>query len=381
MSDEIKVSVVDYGENRNLMMRYVDPTTGKQVARSAGTRDELTAERAAAVWQDELNTGRYAAPSRITWADFRERYEGEKLAGMSKGSQLAYTVALDHVTRVLNPDRLARLTPQAMSRFVAKLRKGGMKPVTIAKHLRHINAALRWAERQGYMSKAPTIEMPKVRGTMKGRPITTEEYERMLTKVASIRPDDADAWKRLITGLWLSGLRIGEAVVLSWDSGSFRIDLDGRHPAFKIDGAGQKSGKAELCPITPDFAEWILAETPEGERVGYVFPLENLRHGGQFTACEAGRVLSEIGDKAGVVVDPESGKTASAHDLRRAFGTRWARKTRTPVLQRLMRHANIQTTMNYYVDLDADEVADGLWANHEPSPESVGNTYSNTAPR
>jgi integrase len=32
------------------------------------------------------------------------------------------------------------------------------------------------------------------------------------------------------------------------------------------------------------------------------------------------------------------------------------------VVQRLMRHASINTTMTYYVALDADEVADELWA-------------------
>ena len=56
------------------------------------------------------------------------------------------------------------------------------------------------------------------------------------------------------------------------------------------------------------------------------------------------------------------GKFVSAHDLRRAFGTRWAKRVMTAVLTRLMRHASIQTTMVYYVDLDAADVADRLWA-------------------
>lgn len=32
------------------------------------------------------------------------------------------------------------------------------------------------------------------------------------------------------------------------------------------------------------------------------------------------------------------------------------------MLQRLMRHAHIQTTMQYYVDLDVDDIADEVWA-------------------
>ena len=36
-----------------------------------------------------------------------------------------------------------------------------MKDAILNRHLRHIKAALRWAERQGLLTKAPFIEMPK----------------------------------------------------------------------------------------------------------------------------------------------------------------------------------------------------------------------------
>lgn len=51
---------------------------------------------------------------------------------------------------------------------------------------------------------------------------------------------------------------------------------------------------------------------------------------------------------------------AGAHDLRRAFCGRWAMKVKTPVLQRLARHAHISTTMSYYVNLTADEIGADL---------------------
>ena len=57
---------------------------------------------------------------------------------------MAYRVALDHLQRLVNPDRLAKLTPQVMSRFQAEARKEGMKATTLARHLRHIKACLRW---------------------------------------------------------------------------------------------------------------------------------------------------------------------------------------------------------------------------------------------
>ena len=83
-----------------------------------------------------------------------------------------------------------------------------------------------------------------------------------------------------------------------------------------------------------------------------------------FTTTEMCRMVSAIGEKARVVVDKATGKYASAHELRRSFGTRWAKKEMPAVLRRLMRHTDIATTMNFYVDMDADEVVGDLWAKY-----------------
>lgn len=79
------------------------------------------------------------------------------------------------------------------------------------------------------------------------------------------------------------------------------------------------------------------------------------------TPKRVSRVISAIGKKAKVVVNKADEKYASAHDFRRAFGTRWAKRVMPMVLQKLMRHDSIETTMRYYVDLDADEMAEELW--------------------
>ncbi len=76
-----------------------------------------------------------------------------------------------------------------------------------------------------------------------------------------------------------------------------------------------------------------------------------------------GEFIADIGEVAGVVVDAnastgEPTKFASVHDLRQAFGYRWAKRVIPAVLQKLMRHAPIQTTMQFFVDLEAEDVAD-----------------------
>ena len=130
--------------------------------------------------------------------------------------------------------------------------------------------------------------------------------------------------------------------------------------------------------MTPDFAQWLLS-LPEGQRTGKMFILRG-RHGRPLTTAKVGRIVARIGEKAGVVVDKTEAKFATAHDLRRSFGTRWSKRVKTATLQRLMRHAYIKTTLAYYVDQDADDVAADLWTDHGPNrPKSpaAGNTSGN----
>ena len=62
-------------------------------------------------------------------------------------------------------------------------------------------------------------------------------------------------------------------MALSWDADApFAVDLSGRHPRFRIKGEAQKSGRDELTPMTPDFAEFLL-RTPRGPAARPSLPL------------------------------------------------------------------------------------------------------------
>ena len=47
-----------------------------------------------------------------------------------------------------------------------------------------------------------------------------------------------------------------------------------------------------------------------------------------------------------------AGLRITLHDMRRSFGSRYASVVPAPVLQRLMRHADIKTTLMFYTDVD-----------------------------
>jgi len=384
MIDDIRVKVTKYADRRFWIMYYIDPITEKPVTRSTKKTNRREAEREAAKWEADLRAGRYHAETRITWNDFRQRYEAEKLASLAENTQTAAASAMNHLERILDPKRLASLTSAAMSRFQADLRAEGMIDTTIAAHLGHLRAALSWGVSMGMIHTVPEMSRPKRakgRVLMRGRPITAEEFERMAEKVGKVRPRDAKIWQRYLTGLWLSGLRLEESLAVSWNpDAAFRVDLSGKHPRFRIYAEAEKGHRDRLLPMTPDFAVFLL-ETPEADRQGPVFKLTGRWTGKPITPKRVSRIISAIGREAGVIVNrtPKAVKYASAHDLRRAFGTRWARRVKSATLQRLMRHRSIETTHKYYVDLDADEMAEELWQLSESINTSI-NTRPTSAP-
>ncbi len=332
------------------------------------------AEKIGAQLEADLQAGRYVEPSKMSWSDFRLRFEEEKLRSLAVKTLNAYNTALNQAENILHPSKLVELDGPALSRFQARLRANELREATIAAYLRHIAAALRWACSLGMISVVPIIQKPKrarVAKQMRGRPITGEEFERMLAACDKVRPVDAALWKGFLQGLWLSGLRLSEALALSWDfDAEIGLDLTGKYPCLRILAEAEKGFRDRQLPLTPDFAEYI-AQTPHESRTGKLFGVSQLR----LRLDTVSKIVSTIGEKAGVLVNREQKKFASAHDLRRAFGNRWASKVMPVVLQQLMRHESIDTTMRYYVAQNASEIAASLWrsANYGEKQSGLAN--------
>ena len=188
---------------------------------------------------------------------------------------------------------------------------------------------------------------------------------------AVVGPDAAAEWRRFLTALWLGGLRRGEALQLHWDRQDRLHPVFGARgrPVLRVPGELEKGHTDRLLPLAPEFA-MMLMETPEADRKGPVLKLPGISGRTEKRRQESvGKKISEIGEKAGVKVQvhPETGKVkyASAHDLRRAFGERWAALIMPAHLQQLMRHESIETTLRYYVGANAERTADVCWDAYE----------------
>ena len=149
------------------------------------------------------------------------------------------------------------MTTPNLTAFVTDLRAQVSSPATIARHLRAMMVALRWAHREGLLTTLPSVTMPKQAKGMRGRPLAGEEFERMLAAIPKVVDATAvTSWKFYLQGLWQSGLRLQESLELRWDdfTGVMVVDMSGRRPMLRIPAESEKGNTHRLLPMAPEFA-------------------------------------------------------------------------------------------------------------------------------
>lgn len=356
--EQITVRVIKRKNRQCYVLRWKEPATNRM--REQATEIEATrpkrrlAEREAADLQQELRD-QQASAGEFGWVAFNLRYTREHLSGLKQKSRNLWNTARKHLEEIGRPVVLASVDAQMLSLVAATLRSKGIRETSIASYMRTLLAGLGWAKVMGMIDDVPQYLAPKrARGitkAMRSRAITLEEYERLQAMAKTVRPTDFARWRRLLRGLWWGGLRISEALALTWEPSPFAVDLSGKYPVFRIWAEGEKAHQDRILPMAPELAE-ILLRVPERARRGKVFGID-------LTPAAAGKIISDIGRKAGIRV--AENKCATAHDLRRSFGTRWASRVQPIDLMKLMRHANIETTLKYYVSMQAQDLSSRLW--------------------
>lgn len=378
----IHVTLIKPSNRRFYMARWLDPVTELTKSQSTKTAVRRDAERFAARLEDELNSGKFKRKARVTWEELQKRYKAEVSIDKADRTGLKTESMFNAITEHFNPKMASAVADVGfIAKYVAKLRELERQPYTIRGHLAELRKVLRWAKRMDLITVMPHIEFPRASSGMKGRPITTEEFDRILAGVDKhtdiIQPQFAASWRHYLRGLWLSSLRLEESMKLHWTSDKeLCVDFTHRRPMFRIQAASEKGRKFRLLPMTPDFAKF-LDETPKSKRHGFVFNPLTFPRGkrkGEHRPLphHCGKVIGLLGEKANVKVNET--KFASAHDFRRAFGYRWSKLLMPKVLQELMRHESIQTTMTFYVGSMAEDAADAVWKAMQPTGNTSGNT-------
>lgn len=366
---------------RPFQLRYKCPIENREIRISVGSRDEEDARTQKRELESKLVLGLATQPKQnkvigleMAWEDFRENYRVLHLATVRKNTAAHAESRLDHAQRILKPKSLGDLAdPNSLQQLQAQLLAGAhsrrKKPRsvhTVRGYMNCILAALNWAYLQGWLPAAPKvrkIKTPKQK-MMKGRPITAEEFEKMVVATVTVVGEEAaESWRHVLRGLWESALRLDELMHVSWDKpGTIRpVWKEGQLPILEIPAALQKNDTEESIPLLPWF-DALLKETPPERRHGWVFNPQSLQlkmgrkaNNQRPDADWVGKVIGRIGKKAGIEVEPADQRTgrptkfATAHDLRRSCGERLRDAGIPPlVICRVMRHSSWETTRKHY---------------------------------
>jgi integrase len=209
-----------------------------------------------------------------------------------------------------------------------------MMPSTIRARLQFLHTALAWAVQQKLLPavpRFPTVKVPK----KKPQPVPLESFERILAKAP-----DQHSRTFLLAG-WLAGLRLNEALHLEWEKAEGAPWVDFGRDRIVFPAEFVKADEDQWVPLDPQLREALESMPRTGRRV---FCFVSRRTGRPLDDTSISDFVSKLAKKAGVKL--------SMHGLRRGFGCRYAGKVPAQVLQKLMRHANIKTTMDFYANVD-----------------------------
>jgi integrase len=240
-----------------------------------------------------------------------------------------------------------------------------MMASTIAVCLEFVRTALRWAVEQGMLTKCPKFPKVDVPETLP-QPVPVEGFERLYARAEG----DGEMQAFLICA-WLAGLRLDEARELEWEENDAAPWLDLPHDRIVLPARFVKGKSDQTVTLDRQLALALAALPRTGPKV---FRFRSQR-GARLCAASVSMRVSRLAKRAGVRLTYKS--------LRRGFGCYWAARVSAQVLQRLMRHRDIETTLRYYVNVD--EAATAAILNREPSAGISGgscdcNTQRNSQP-
>jgi integrase len=202
----------------------------------------------------------------------------------------------------------------------------------------------------------PSVKVPR----KKPQAVPVELFERILEKAPT------QQWQVYLMCGWYAGLRLEEARLLELEETDLvpYVSLD--RDRIILPAGFVKGVEDQWVPLDPVLKE-ALANLPRRKGDPRVFRFISGRTGGEMHSLTVSGCVRKIAGKAGVRLTFKS--------LRRGFGCRYAGKVSAQVLQRLMRHANIKTTMDYYANVD-DAVVDAVLGPKSPQCNTRRNTNS-----
>lgn len=260
-------------EGRPLQLRYACPVEGREIRISTNTYSLADAENQRAALAAKLTLGIDAKPrrfinsDRMTWQEFRDAFTRLKAATFrSANAREGAEIRLHICEKIICPRTLADMArPATLARLQAELLAGAGSPRnrdakeikarsahTVRSYMTTLIAALNWGHSMKWLPERIDFAKLDCDDPDKGRPLCGEEFDRLIAAVPKVITEAADVegWRYSLRGLWESGLRLTEAMMLSWDADDAITPVFPKSglPVLRIPPSCKRAGRRRTFP-------------------------------------------------------------------------------------------------------------------------------------
>lgn len=250
-------------------------------------------------------------------------------------------------------------SPGGIEAWLSGLAAKGVGAKSLNNRLCAVRSFYAWAVRAELVKSNPAGSVPLVRaGAGPGVRAFTPEEAALLVAVAeqdeARRVGRKHRCKRSATYVvaWNTGLRRSDLTRLR----RRMVILSGDVPHLKLEWASEKNRKGSSVPLSPEAARVLTELCKDLEPNDLVFSPDRF-------CVPHERVVQGDMKAAGIAAKDEYGRSAGMHSFRKGLCTKLLRDgVPASTVQRMMRHADIRTTLNVYNDVRLSEISDAVSA-------------------
>ena len=301
---------------------YID-NTGKRIRKSLGTSNKKLAEIKKAEIETELAKGKLGFATDIELEEFIKKYLEYSRVNKSKSTYFTDKYTLEDFIEYFGNIKLSQITIEKLEGWkIWLIESKGLSKITANVRIRHIKSALSKALEWKHIEENPATKLKQFK-TPIGRPdfITEDQMEQFLKFV------DNYTHKAIIMLLYLTGMRISEAVNLTWED----VDLDNMTIRVRSKKDWHtKNYKERVIPINKHLLQY-LEHLKSISKNQFVMPHKHKK---------IRQILSHYSKLSGIKITP--------HLLRHSMATALASKgISLQVIKEILGHSDYSTTLIY----------------------------------
>ena len=382
-STTVKLHYATRQGRKRYLLRWYSPDghrRGEVLPIGITKRDAIQAQRSKQCNIDRDDTGLVAdPPDRLTLVNFLNQMINS--ADVHFRTKRNMGQSRDKLTALLGPDTpVSRVALPQAERFRDSMFAANLKRSTVTKHVNYLKGLWTRGQKVRLVPDNPfrALELRPVVQDNTIATYTRAEVEALIDSASHLYPKRAMWWSAFILTAYTTGMRCSELEHLRWSdinlrdaTWSVRPRSTGTHNGYKVFAWEPKSRKSRGPFALPDrtvAALSALKVSSEPTPYVFLFPVDLTRTEAHITKygnlpdrCVGStgknfaRICKQVADLLG---EWQSGRTF--HTLRKTFASDMAEHVMPPVLQDLCGHADIKTTMAYYVTLSRRSTGDKI---------------------